>query len=131
MSARWLAVEPGRDEIDEQRRGENAGQDDRAHHQREQRQDGAGHAVGIAPAALCDERRVDRDERRRQRAFAEQILEKVGNAERGAEGVGFGAETEIVREDTLPDQAGQPRQQDARRRRGTRNVQWTAQVSEA
>ena len=123
-----IAVEPGRDEIDEQRRGEHAGEDDRAHHQREERQDGAGHAVGIAPLALCDERRVDRDERRRQRAFAEQILQNVGNAERRAEGVGFGAEAEVVREDALPDQAGQPRQQDAGRRRGTRNAQGTTQA---
>ena len=77
--------------------------------------DGAGHTVGFAPLALRDQRGVDRNERRRQRAFAEQILQKVGDAERRAEGVGFDAEAEVVREDALSDQAGQPRQQDAGR----------------
>ena len=38
--------------------------------------------------ALADQAGVDGDEGGRQYAFAEQVLEKIGNAERGGEGVG-------------------------------------------
>ena len=70
----------------------------------------------------ASERRIHRDERRRERAFAEQVLQEVGNAERGVERVGgVGAEAEVVREDALPDEAGQPRQQNAGRDEERRN----------
>ena len=108
------AAETWRDQIDQHRRGEHADQHDCAHGEGEQRADRAGDAIGVAIAA-GDERRVDRNERRRQRAFAEQVLQEVGNAERGAERIGFDAEAEVVREDPLPDEAGHPREENADR----------------
>ena len=69
----------------------------------------------------AEQRRVDGDERRRQRALAEQVLEKVRDAERGVERVGgVRLQAEVVREDAQPDEAGDAAQQDARRRRRTR-----------
>src|SRR6185295_10032696 len=64
--------------------------------------------------AARDQRGVDRNERRRQRAFTEQVLEKVGNAERGVERVGrVGLEAEVVREDAKTDEARETTAQNA------------------
>ena len=85
--------------------------------QRQQRRDGAGDAVGLAALAAREQRGVDRNERRRQRALAEQVLQEVGNPERGRERVGrVVAQAEVVREDALPDQAGDPAAGGCRRR---------------
>ena len=46
--------------------------------------------------------------------FAEQVLQEVRNAERGGEGVGgVVAQAEVVREDALADQPGEPAEEDA------------------
>ena len=53
----------------------------------EQREDGTrGMRRGVVFAAGA-QRRVDRDERARERAFAEEVLEKIGDPERRVEGV--------------------------------------------
>jgi hypothetical protein len=83
----FLAGEARRDHGAERRRGDDAGQDDHRDHQREQGANGTRHAVGFARLAAREERRVHRNERRRQRPFAEQVLEEVGDAETGGEGV--------------------------------------------
>ena len=86
MRDRQLALarreSPGAISVDQQRRREHADEHEHGDDQRQQRRDGAGDAVGLAPLAARDQRGVDRDERRRQRAFAEQVLQEVGNAER-------------------------------------------------
>ena len=80
----------------------------------EQGADGTRHAVGFARLAAREQRRVHRNERRGQRPFAEQVLEEVGDAETGGEGVGGVAlQAEIVREDPLPDEAGKPADENA------------------
>ena len=47
-------------------------------HERQQRRHRAGDAIGLLRSPRDDERGVDGNERRGQRAFAKQILEKVG-----------------------------------------------------
>ena len=102
-----VAREAGRDERDQERRREDADEDHDRDDEREQRADRAGDAVGLAPLAARHERGVHGNERRGERAFAEQVLEKVRDAERGVERVGgVGLQAEVVREDAQPDQAG-------------------------
>ena len=55
----------------------------------------------LAPRA---EAGVDRDERRGEHAFAEQVLQEVGDPERGVERVGRVGGAEVVGEDALADQ---------------------------
>ena len=50
----------------------------------------------------------------RQRAFAEQVLQEVRDAHAGGERVGgVGAQAEVVREDALADQPGDPAEENA------------------
>ena len=72
-----FAVESGSDDRDEQRRGENTGDDENRRDERQQRRDGSGDALGLRTFTACNERRVHGDERRGQRAFTEQILQKI------------------------------------------------------
>jgi hypothetical protein len=44
---------------------------------------------------------VNGNKRRRKRAFAENVLQEVWNAERGAERVAFAGTAEVVRKDSL------------------------------
>jgi hypothetical protein len=61
-------------------------------------------------------RRVDRNERGRERALSEEVLQQVGNAECGVEGIGrIGRLAEVVREYTLADESGEPAAQDPER----------------
>ena len=56
-----------------------------------------------------EERGIDRNERRRERPLAEQVLQEVGNSKRRVERVGgVGLEAEIMGEDARADQAGEP-----------------------
>ena len=48
--------------------------------------------------ALGEQPRVDRDERRREHALAEQVLQQVRDAQRGAERVGGRRQAEVVRD---------------------------------
>ena len=87
-----------------------------ADHEREQRADGAGHTIGGLPLAARDERGVHRDEGRRERALAEQVLQEVRDAERGVERVRrVRLEAEVMREDLQPDEAGEAAEKNARR----------------
>ena len=108
-----VALEAGRDRVDQQRRREHAQQHQHGDEQREQRADSAGDAVCILSLAARDERRIDRNERRRQRAFTKQVLQEVRNAERGTEGVRVAAKPKKVREDALADQTRQAGDQNA------------------
>ena len=109
-----VAVEPGRDRGDQQRRRHDADEHEHRDDQREQRRHRAGHAIRLAPIAAREQRGVHRNERSRQRAFAEQVLQKIRDAERRRERIGgIVAEAEIVREDALADQPGDPTEEDS------------------
>ena len=56
-------------------------------------------------AALAEQRRVRGNERRGERAFAEQVLQHVRQPQAGAEHVGVQARAEVRREHALADQA--------------------------
>ena len=118
VSARFSPVKPGAISAISTGVASDAGQHEQRDHEGEKRADRAGHAIGLAPLAARDERGVDGNEGRGERALAEQVLEKVGNAERGVERVGgVGLQAEVVREDAQPHEAGQAARAGCRRRR--------------
>ena len=82
------AVESRRDQRRSTGRGEHADEHQQRRDKRKNREHGAGDPVGSSRSLPCEQRRVDGDERRRQHAFAEQILQEVRDAERGVERVG-------------------------------------------
>ena len=109
------AVKAWRNQVDEQGRGDHTDEHQHGHDQAEHGENGAGDAIRVAPFAARDERRVDGDERAGERAFAEQVLQEVGNLHRGVERVGgVASQTEVVREHALADEAGQAAEKDAR-----------------
>ena len=57
------AVKSRRDRVDEQRRREHADEHEHGDEQAQHRQNGASDAVGLAPLAARDQRRIDGDER--------------------------------------------------------------------
>ena len=75
----------------------------------------AGHPVGVLAAALAEEPGVDRDEGGGEHPLAEEVLQDVGDAERGGEGAGQRRGAQVVGEDPLADQPHQPRGEDAQR----------------
>src|SRR5205807_1007760 len=66
-----------------------------------------------APLAARDERGVHRNQRGRERAFAEQVLQEVGNAECGAPRVGIRLETEEMGDRQLPHEPGDAAEEDS------------------
>ena len=109
-----LAVESRRDRRDEQRRRDDADEHEHRDDEREQRGHRAGHAVRFAAIAAREQRRIDRNERSRERPFAEQVLQEIRDAERRRERVGgVVAEAEVVREDALANEASQPAQENS------------------
>ncbi len=84
-SSRLAPLKAGRDD---RRRGpasEDAKDHQRGDSKRKQCPDGAGHAVGFLLLCPHTSAGVDRDEGRRQRALAEQVLQEVRDAERRGE----------------------------------------------
>ena len=65
-------------------------------------------------SSLREQPRVDGDERGRERALAEDVLEEVGDSERRVEGVRRVGVAEEVGEDALADDADDAAQQDPR-----------------
>ena len=109
----FVALEPWRDERYQQWRGKYPDQHENPRDEREQRRHTTSDARRLFPFLARDERGIDRNERCRQRAFAEQILEKIGNAEGRHECIGRVREAEILGEEPLADEAGQPAAEDA------------------
>src|SRR5207249_1965612 len=108
------AAESRRNGVDEERRRQYADEHGDRDDHREKRGNGAGDPIGFLPLAARDEARIHRNQRRRQRPFAEQILEEVGNSERRVERVGgVGLEAEVMREGSHPNEAGQTAHEDA------------------
>ena len=109
------ALEARRDEVDEERRRQDAKEHQHADHERKQSADGARHLPRFHLVARTQQAGVDRDERRRERALAEQVLQQVRNAERRGEGVRGIADAEVVTEHPHPHQPDDAAGQDAQR----------------
>ena len=115
VSARVVSGESRRQEVHQQRRARHAGQHHDTQDEREPAQHGARDASGALVIFRAEPAGVDRDEGRRERAFAEQVLQQVGNAKGGRERVRLRTEAEVVRERALTDQSRQAAQHDAAR----------------
>ena len=113
---RELALGPResrRDEVDQQRRGEHAAEDQDTHDEPEEPSDGAGHPTGLVTASLGEEAGVDGNEGGGKRPFAKQVLKEVRNPEGGGVGVGRVGDAQVVGEDPLTDQARDAAEEDA------------------
>jgi len=86
------------------------------HHERQDRADGSGDAVGFPPFAARHQPGVHRDERSGEHTLSEQVLQEIWDAKRRGERIGGdGVQSEVIGERTRPDQAGQSAQEDADR----------------
>ena len=99
-----LAREAGREEVDEEGRREDAERGEEDGEEREERPGGPRRPPRLLHPPLAEEAGVDRDERSRERAFAEEVLEDVRGAQRRPEGVGRHRAAEVVGEDALPNE---------------------------
>ena len=101
---------------DDPRRAEDPQRHQQRHHQREQPEHRPCHPVGVlALRPSPEEPGVDGDERGREHPLAEEVLEDVGDPQRGGEGPGERRDAEEVGEGPLTDEAHQPREEDAQR----------------
>ncbi len=82
-------------------------------HDGEKRQDRTGQFARFVVAIGAEQFGVAGNERRRQRAFPEEILQKIGNPERRAPDVHVGADAEVLRQHPLADQPGDATEKDA------------------
>ena len=73
--------------IDQHRRGQHAQQHEHRRGERQNRADRARHPPGFLFVAFRQQPRIHRNERSREHAFAEQVLQEIGNAEGGVERV--------------------------------------------
>ena len=110
-----LAPEAVGDHVDQRGREEHAQQHQHRGDQHQDGEDGGGRAGGLFVALFGVQPRVDGDERRRQNAFAKEVLQHVRDAEGGFEGVGGHGVAEVVGEDALAHQADDFGEQDAGR----------------
>ena len=83
-----FTLEAGDEKADEHRGAEDSKSNDDAGYEGQQSKYGFGEFAGLALAAFGTEAGVDRNERRGEDAFAEQILQHIGNAKGGAISVG-------------------------------------------
>ena len=103
---------PGRDDVDQPGRHQHADQAQYRDRQCQRRAHRARHLARLFLLAFGQQSRVDRDKGRRQHAFAEQVLQKIGNSKCGVEGVrGVRAQSEIMREHAQPHQSDQAAEQ--------------------
>ena len=65
---------------------------------------GAGHAARFLLVPFGQQARIDRNEGSGEHAFAEQILQEIGNAKGRRESIGGVELAEVMREDALPHQ---------------------------
>ena len=119
-----LALESRRDGVDQHRRGQHADEDEHRHPQRERRPDRPGDPAGLLPVVAGEQRRVHRNEGRRERAFAEEVLEEVRNPEGRGEGVRGVRGGQEVRQHARADQADDPAEQNSRGDHRRRALGW-------
>ena len=78
-----LTVKAQRDDIDQQRRREHTDEHNNRHRKRQDRAHRARHAAGFLFVAFLQQARVNRNERRGQHAFPEQVLQEIGDLKAG------------------------------------------------
>lgn len=109
-----LIFKTGGDDCHDVRRGEHADQNDHGGDEREDPEDRIRNPCGFLFVVLGQQPGIDRNERSGKCAFAEDVLQEVGNAKRRAEGVAFRGAAEIVGEDSLPDETDDPADENSR-----------------
>ena len=105
---------PGGDQIHHVGRDKDAKEDDcTLTAERQQAGNDAGNTAGEFGFAFGEETGIDGDEGSGEDAFAEEILEEIGDLERGAECVGGIGEAKVVAEDAGAEETGEPAEEDA------------------
>jgi hypothetical protein len=104
-----------RDDVDQVGSGEYAKHHEYRNREREHRTDRPRQQVRTFLIAFAEQAAIDRDKGCGQDAFAEQILQNIGDAKAGLEGVGRGGVAKVMRKDAFADQTGDPAEQDPRR----------------
>ena len=113
VRARFSPWKPGTSRLTSSGRTEDSEGNDDAGYEGQQSEYGFGEFAGLALAAFGTEAGIDRNERCGEDAFAEQILQHVGNAEGGAIGVGGQRGSEIVGEEALADESAEAAEQNS------------------
>ena len=81
VSSRFAPSKPGAMAIDQVRRRQHAQQHEHGDGERQDRAHRAGYASGFLLVLLRQQARIHRNEGRREHAFAEEILQEIGNPE--------------------------------------------------
>ena len=108
-----LALEAVGDDVHQRGGEEHTQQHEHRSDENQDGEDGGGGAGGLLVALFGVQARVDGDERCRKDAFAEEVLQHVGDAEGRLEGVGSHGVAEVVGEDALADESDELGEQDA------------------
>ena len=107
--------QPRRDHRHDEGRRQHAGRHQRGRGGGQEPAHRPRHAIGLLLLAPGQQVRVDGDERAREDALAQQVLEQVGDPQRGVEHAGDRPAAQVVGEDPLPDEPADARQEDAAR----------------
>src|SRR5579862_5977564 len=108
-------MKPRRYSVNQPRCAEDAEKHENGSAEAEQGRDGASSFAGFLFITTREQLGINRDERGGEYAFAEKILQEIGNAEGGFENIRSVGIAKIVREDTIADQAGYAAEENARR----------------
>ena len=103
-----VARKTGSDEEEDPGRKDDAGHDEKRDGERQERRHDSGHAAGKLFLLLREQLRVHRNERSREDALAEEVLEEVRNTDGRLESARGVRVAEVVREDLLAHEAGDP-----------------------
>src|SRR5690606_20566060 len=106
-----LAGEAGGEQAYEQRRQDVSEESEQTCSHSKQPRDGARRSSRLLFPPLFQQLRIDRDERRAEGALAQQVLQRVGHSERRRKDVSVEGRSEVLTEDPLPDEPGDPAQQ--------------------
>ena len=105
VSSRFWPSNPGAMSATSSGAARHADEHQNRRNEREQRRDRPCHARGLFPFLPRNKSRIDRNERGRQCAFAEEVLQKIRDPESGHERVGRIGQPEVLSEEALPDEA--------------------------
>jgi hypothetical protein len=108
-----FACKTGDDKIDQQRRREDANQDERSAYYCENPKNGAGNMLGLFILLSRAELRIHSNERRGEHALSEQVAQQIGDPNRGAEDAGNRRITEEMCNDSLTYQPSDAADQDS------------------